>query len=97
MCALRPRGKQRSFCYLRIVKPPLLALTADQSACFQPVVKFLKKIVFDQIQCYFTVNKFTTDFQHAYREGHSTSTELTQMTDEWLKEIDYKNIVGTVC
>ena len=53
-------------------------------------------MVFDQIQCYFTVNKLTTDFQHAYREGHSTSTALTQMTDDWLRETDDKKIVDTV-
>jgi hypothetical protein len=29
-------------------------------------------MLFDQIQCYFTVNKLTTDFQQAYREGHGT-------------------------
>ena len=52
-------------------------------------------MVFDQIQCYFTVNKLTTDFQHAYREGHSTSTALTQITD-WLREIDDAMIVGAV-
>jgi hypothetical protein len=51
--------------------------------------------VFDQIQCYFSVNKLT-DFQHAYREGHSKCTALTQMTDEWLKEIANKTIVGAV-
>ena len=45
-------------------------------------------MVFDQIQCYFTVNKLTTEFQHAHREGHSTSTALTQMTDDWLREND---------
>ena len=50
--------------------------------------KLLEKIVFDQIQCYLSVNKLTTDFQHAYREGHSTCTALTQMTDDWLKYID---------
>jgi hypothetical protein len=38
----------------------------------------------------------TTEFRHAYREGHSTSTTLTQMTDDWLREIDDKNIVGAV-
>ena len=52
--------------------------------------------MFDQIQCYFTVNKLTTDFQHAYKEGHSTSTALTQMTDDWLREIDDQMIVGAV-
>ena len=53
-------------------------------------------MVFDQIQCYFTVNKLTTEFQDAYREVHSTSTALTQMTDDWLREIDDKMIVGAV-
>ena len=52
--------------------------------------------MFDQIQCYFTVNKLITEYQHAYREGHSTSTALTQMTDDWLREIDDKMIVGDV-
>ena len=31
-----------------------------------------------------------------YREGYSTCTALTQMTDDWLTEIDKKNIVGAV-
>ena len=52
--------------------------------------------MFDQIQCYLTVNKLTTDFQHACREGHSTSTALTQTTDECLKEMDDKMIVWAV-
>ena len=38
----------------------------------------------------------TTEFQHANEEGHSTSTALTQLTDNWLREIDDKKIVGAV-
>ena len=53
-------------------------------------------MVFDHIQCYFTVNNLTANFQRAYREGRSTSTALTQMTDDWLREIDDKSIVGAV-
>ena len=53
-------------------------------------------MVFEQIQYYFTVNKLTTEFQHSYREGHATSTAITQMTDDWLREIDDKMIVGDV-
>ena len=49
-------------------------------------------MVLDQIQCYFTVNKLTTDFQHAYREGHSTYTALTQTTAYWLREMYDRNI-----
>jgi hypothetical protein len=29
-------------------------------------------------------------------KGHSTCTVLTQMTDDWFKEIDNKKIVGAV-
>jgi hypothetical protein len=59
--------------------------------------KLLEKIVFDQIQCYFTVNKVTTYFQHAFREGHSICKALTQMTDDWLRKLDNnKKIVRLV-
>lgn len=47
--------------------------------------KLVERNVFDQIQCYFSENKWTTDFQHACREKHSTCTALTPMTDDWLK------------
>jgi hypothetical protein len=59
------------------------------------LTKLKGEIVFDQIECFFFVNKLTSDFHHAYREGHSTCTALTQMTD-WLKEIENKKIVETV-
>ena len=57
--------------------------------------KLLGKIVLDQIQCYFTVNKLTTDFQHTYREEHSTSTALSQSSVTCVREID-TIIVGAV-
>jgi hypothetical protein len=37
-------------------------------------------MVFDQLQCFLTVNKLTY-FQHAYSEGNSTCTPLKQITD----------------
>ena len=83
--------------YPKIAKHPLLSWTADQSACYQPLVNCGKN-VFDQMQCFFTVNKLT-DFQHAYREGHSTCTStctaLTQMTD-CLRKMYNKKIVGAI-
>jgi hypothetical protein len=38
----------------------------------------------------------TTEFQNAYREGHTATTALPQMTNDWLREIDDKIIVGSV-
>jgi hypothetical protein len=64
------------------------ALTGSNSRPFSLLAalsKLLDTIVFDKIQCYFSVNKLTTDFQHANREGHSTCTALTHMADDWLK------------
>ena len=58
--------------------------------------KILEKIVYDQIQDYLSNNKLITSCQHAYRPGHSTSTALAQMTDDWLKKMDEKRLVGTV-
>lgn len=58
--------------------------------------KIFEKIVFNQIQFYFSENNLLTEFQHAYRKGFSTCTALTQMTDDWLREIDNKKICGAV-
>ncbi len=42
------------------------------------------------------MNNLITDFQHAYGERHPTAAALTQMTDDWLSEIDKKKVVGPV-
>ena len=56
--------------------------------------KLLENIVFNQIQNYFIINNLITSSQH--RESHSTTTALAQLTDDWLKHIDDREIVGTV-
>ena len=73
-------------------KAPFTGSNSQPVSLLPTLSKLLEKMVFDQIQCYFTVNKLTIDFQHSYREGHSTSTALTQMTDDWLRETDDYNI-----
>jgi hypothetical protein len=71
-------------------------LLPKKSKTCNPLVQFWRKKISDQIRCNFTVKNLTIDFQHAHREGHSTSTALTQMADNRLREIDYKKIVGAV-
>lgn len=56
----------------------------------------MMRIAFDQIQGYFSVNDLNTDYQHAYREEHSTAPALTQMTEDWLREIENRHLVGAV-
>lgn len=56
----------------------------------------MERIVFEQIQDYFSVNNLNTDFQHAYRVGHSTTTAMAQMTSDWLTTLDNKMLAGAV-
>ncbi len=56
----------------------------------------MERIVYEQIQMYFCNNNLNTVFQHAYKKGHSTTTALTQMTDDWSRDIDMQKITGTV-
>lgn len=58
--------------------------------------KLLEKIIFKQILQYFSINGLLANAQHAYRPGHSTSTALIHMTDEWLACLDNKKLVGAV-
>ncbi len=58
--------------------------------------KLMEKVVFDQISLYFSFNKLNSEFQHAYKKDHSTSTALMQMTDQWMSDIDRKMIVVAV-
>ena len=58
--------------------------------------KIMESIVYEQVQDYFSRNNLNTAQQHAYRKGHSTATALTQMTDNWLREIDAGELVGAV-
>ena len=62
-----------------------------------PVIgKLFEGIIYKQIQQYFNDFSLNTDFQHAYRVGHSTATALTSLTDSWLQHIDKKEVVGAV-
>ena len=58
--------------------------------------KIMEKIVYEQIQSYFSNNYLFTDFQHAYRKKYSTTTAMTQMLDDWCNEITQKKMIGTV-
>ena len=56
----------------------------------------MEKFVSVQIKDYFSCNGLITGFQHANKEGHSTSTALGQMTDDWLERMDDRKLVGAV-
>lgn len=58
--------------------------------------KIMERIVFEQIQKYFSDNNLNTDFQHAYRAGHSTATAMAQMTNDWLMALDNRRLAGAV-
>lgn len=54
----------------------------------------MERIVYEQIRKYFVENDSNTVYQHASKKEHSTTTALTQMTDDWLKELEEKKVVG---
>ena len=58
--------------------------------------KIMERIVYEQMQSYFSNNNLITNFQHAYREKYSTATALTQMVDDWFKEIEERKIIGVI-
>lgn len=58
--------------------------------------KITEKIAYDQINLYFREYDLNSPYQHAYKKGHSTTTALAQMTDDWLNEIENRKLVGTV-
>lgn len=47
------------------------------------LAKVMERIIFKQIQAYFDTNNLISDYQHAYRPGHSTCVALTQLMDDW--------------
>jgi hypothetical protein len=51
-------------------KAPFAGSNSRPISLLPTVSQLLEKNVFDQIKCYFT------DFQHAYREGHSSAQHL---------------------
>lgn len=56
----------------------------------------MERIVHSQIQDYFDCNGLNTRFQHAYRRDYSTCSALTEMTDDWFKEMDNSMMTGAV-
>uniref|UniRef100_A0AAQ5ZG27 Reverse transcriptase domain-containing protein n=1 Tax=Amphiprion ocellaris TaxID=80972 RepID=A0AAQ5ZG27_AMPOC len=58
--------------------------------------KIMEKIAYDQINLYFCKNGLNSSSQHAYKNGHSTTTALAQNTDDWMNYIEDKKLVGTV-
>lgn len=77
-------------------KEPLSGQNSRPISLLPALSKIMEKVVYDQIQEYFTAQGLNTIYQHAYKMGHSTTTALTQITDHWLQEIDNKKIVGTI-
>lgn len=77
-------------------REPLTGHNSRPISVLPVLSKLLEGVMFKQIQHYFEVNNMNSDFQHAYKEGYSTSTALTCLTDDLLTQIDRKSVVGLV-
>lgn len=78
---------------LEVFKNPSFTKKQTETFTVTLSVFFLQRVVFDQVSHCFSVISLNSDFQHAYNEGLSTSTALTQMTDQWLSDIDRNRMV----
>lgn len=77
-------------------KENLCAQNSRPISLLSVLSKILEKLITEQVKQFFRVNNLFTKFQHAYREGHSTATALTQMVDDCYNHIDNKKLVGAV-
>lgn len=69
-------------------KESLSGLNCRPISILSALSKIIENIAYKQIQHYFVVNGLLSEFQHAYRAGHSTCTALTQLTDSCLRHMD---------
>uniref|UniRef100_A0A3B3CXC8 Reverse transcriptase domain-containing protein n=1 Tax=Oryzias melastigma TaxID=30732 RepID=A0A3B3CXC8_ORYME len=81
---------------LKHAKEPLTGQNSRPISILPVLGKMMEGVVFKQIQNYFNANNIFSDAQHAYKEGFSTCTALTALTDDWLRQIDGKLLVGAV-
>jgi hypothetical protein len=58
--------------------------------------KIYEKVVYDQVESYFKVNKLLYKFQSGFRSGFSTDTCLIHLTDYIRLEMDKGNLVGMI-
>ena len=58
--------------------------------------KVLKKLVYEQLYSYFTVNKILHPKLHGYRSNRSTQTALLQMYDRWVQAASKGQVSGAV-
>lgn len=56
----------------------------------------MEREVLDQAACYFSVKKLNSDFQHTYKEGHSTGIALMEKVNPWLSDTDSNKMAGAV-
>ena len=69
---------------------------------FRPVAllpvmsKLLEKAVFVQLVQYLEVNELVHPNLHGSRAGHSTSTALIQLYDNWVEEVEQGKMVGVL-
>ena len=69
---------------------------------FRPVAllpvmsKLLEKAVFNQLVQYLEENDLVHPNLHGSRAGHSTATDLTQLYDNWVEEVEQGKMVGVL-
>ena len=75
---------------------PLLPKSYRPVALLPIFSKILEKIVFRQLIFYLEDNKLIHPNLHGSRKGHSTSTALIQLYDQWVEDVAQGKMVGVL-
>lgn len=59
-------------------------------------MELFRRIVFDQMLIYLSLNGFDFIHLHTFKKGNSAGTALPRVTDEWLRQIGGKIVVEAV-
>ena len=73
-----------------------IAITTDQSQCFQLSQEYWEKIVHDQLHVFLKANGILTNNQYAFRKLYSTIVSLINSTEHWLESADNRKLYMTV-
>lgn len=88
--------KAKNIPIMKNSKVPLTGQNSRPISILPVLSKLMEKVMFQQIQDYFNENHLYSNVQHVYKEGYSTSTARTALTDDWLRQIDRRQLVGAV-
>ena len=88
--------------YKRSKVAPLYKMKGDrlEMSSYRPVAllpiisKILERVIYIQTVTYMDTYRYLHPNHHGFRTGHSTTTALLQMYDQWMEAVDRREVAG---